>query len=1706
MKLTIRKTAAVLLSLLLTAAMLPTCSFAAAEPEKSAAPAVYREGAVLRGGDGQTYQFPKSEQGHIPIWYVDTSTGQEKVFEGQYESGEPKRTYVIQQNGQSFRGYCVEHGVRVDTSKPLTASDRADLIYAGLSAAQQTNLKLALYYGYQSGDTAADLMDQGFSDSRYYGQNGTSYNWADWYISTQCLVWEIQQKNRTDTMVRTDNELGVSGTHYFSMVRNRPAEDIYNWMVSAIRSHLKFPAAINGTDPDMPKEIRLTDSMKTEEGWEFTFDDTAKTGGSYAVLLSDGSPADQVQIHYDNAGKYRMTVQSENGQVPGETFTIIHGDQGKNPQKDLLFWSWQSGASRVQTIATGAADPVQRYVRFVSSAESEPGEGNPKPEPEYFPVFEFPVNKEDFNPGWDGNVHTGMGDASLGAVFVLLRDGTEVDRIVLDEYGSTGFLCDQPWQSSADLTETESGSYIHTEISGDPPEEKEHCVVEPVKCSWEGSVTYEVRELRPDGRFTEPDAGMGVRRYTASLEGICENSQTCLDQPENWSSINYTVRWNEETRTGLAGELESLLSYEEETFVNDCYRGRIFLSKSNESEDVFEEEGSSGAQTVSVNSLWKIRLESGGWENHPYIRFLDEGKDMSGTRMYRAVRNTDGTDNEAEALQPGENGCLYVADLPYGTYIVEEVKADDPSFVLESFRQSVGEHGNEYAPQDETKDNRYEWNLRDKKIENVVKVIKVDAETGKQVDLPGTRFYIRYMGNPLLKDPSDAPEYGRLLPNASDINSTEKDYTFQCDENGEIIIPYDLEYGIYQLEEWQVPEGYFVGEDGVNRYTFRVETQPGHMDGEEYIKYYRTASMENQPVKGHITVEKEGEVLSGFLQQVKQGFTVMSPQYALKKLKDAVFGIFAAEDIKAADGNDGPVLYDRHTGEVLSVPMEVFSHSGLNRDGAIYEEGHLLHESGAEVWYRRERDQSAENRYIRVLTVPDSEGTDGAGADGEADAPLYYLHGDGIRTETGCRDGLAWARVTVPVSAVDGNFKPVMPSIRYGRGQDAQILDWFTPLSPDEPVNRIELQADVHLTAKRFEGPEGIWYQIFLVTDQTWLEENGDGILAEQRPFIISFADGYEASLFCLPEKECSVLWLEGVDRTADFAKSDLVEILTTGEDGTAHSGPLPLGDYMVRELSAPEGQVGQEESQLVSLAYEDQNTPLVFRKISAENQAVPVELDLKKVFETGYQTGDFRPGGGALFGIYNGQVLQAEGINLEAGTLLDVVSAGGDGRILASCSLPPGLYYIQEMKTRNGYLVDREPFYFMVGDSAKSEPLCFSRDADGEDADGMTVKAVMDGDGRVRVTVETLYRYPAAVLTVNGTAWMLDKNAAEGNLQITCEKDCSIAELTVEEGQPASLILPDGSYMEVTVTGSTFCCQYNGEVYRYVPEVQYTGYFAEWETEPLKEGETSSVLVLSGAGSLAEAEIRVEKQMETGEETAKSTPVTMQVSLSRGTLKEALRAEKQIPDGELKEPIKLSHGEILKFTAQSGEIFLLEGREDGSIKASVCGAFSGWLNAEEEDCPKALLNGRLLTEGFTLNRSATFARQDSSAKSIQIKINTVDGLTSGVIENRAENIPLEPFIPDWPDSPQIPEVPEIPEVPDEPDIPVKPELQEEPEAPAEPEAPKLPGRVPKTGDSFEGRIWMILLAAAACGMAGCAACLRITRELDRPGKNISSR
>jgi len=159
-------------------------------------------------------------------------------------------------------------------------------------------------------------------------------------------------------------------------------------------------------------------------------------------------------------------------------------------------------------------------------------------------------------------------------------------------------------------------------------------------------------------------------------------------------------------------------------------------------------------------------------------------------------------------------------------------------------------------------------------------------------------------------------------------------------------------------------------------------------------------------------------------------------------------------------------------------------------------------------------------------------------------------------------------------------------------------------------------------------------------------------------------------------------------DGTILHAKGKVVDTITTNSEGKATSKALPLGEYSVREIKAPEGFVLSNEVKNVSLTYKDQNTAIVFDNTSFTNERQKVNINVYKK-DAEIDVGLL----GATFGIYakeditnyNGKTL------ITAGTLIETAASDIDGKVHFTSDLPLNNFEIKEIKAPIGYASSNE-------------------------------------------------------------------------------------------------------------------------------------------------------------------------------------------------------------------------------------------------------------------------------------------------------------------------------------------------------------------------------------------------------------------------------
>ena len=132
---------------------------------------------------------------------------------------------------------------------------------------------------------------------------------------------------------------------------------------------------------------------------------------------------------------------------------------------------------------------------------------------------------------------------------------------------------------------------------------------------------------------------------------------------------------------------------------------------------------------------------------------------------------------------------------------------------------------------------------------------------------------------------------------------------------------------------------------------------------------------------------------------------------------------------------------------------------------------------------------------------------------------------------------------------------------------------------------------------------------------------------------------------------------------------------LTTNDSGVAETEALPFGSYTVQEKSAPAAYIVDDTVHSVTLAYKDQNTPVVSMTIKADNELRTGGVKIRKITEKfNYENIDFYNAlaEGYVFGLYTAETI-GDG---PADVLVEVLTTDAQGVAESKAKLPYGNYY----------------------------------------------------------------------------------------------------------------------------------------------------------------------------------------------------------------------------------------------------------------------------------------------------------------------------------------------------------------------------------------------------------------------------------------------
>ena len=715
-----------------------------------------------------------------------------------------------------------------------------------------------------------------------------------------------------------------------------------------------------------------------------------------------------------------------------------------------------------------------------------------------------------------------------------------------------------------------------------------------------------------------------------------------------------------------------------------------------------------------------------------------------------------------------ERGYACSIPIPYGRYIVRETTTPHNFMPVDDFIVTVTE--NSSTPQ--------VWRvLLDDEFKAKLKIVKQDDETKQPVLLANTEFKVYDL---------DAKKY---VEQVTTYPNTVVHKSYFTDENGYLILPESLKCGNYRIEEVSAPDGYTQNTQYVEiKVDKNTAYQMDSVSGDAII----TVTYENHPVKGKLVIHKSGETLKSF----KKDFV-----YEETSLEGAEFEIYAAEDIFTPDhqvdeqGNRH-VIYAKDTlvktvttnknGEAVikDLPLgkyrvkETKAPAGfvLNPDSQevsfIYKDQNTpeieeklefsnerqkvelsVEKQDAETGkalkgatfglYNKEAISSGDKVVVKADTLLQEITSNEKGKAAftldlplgryyvkELQAPAGYVSSDEILEFDATYQGQDVKTIklksvkknqptTVEVTKADITTGTELDGASMSvLDKDGNVIDSWTSVK-DSPHVIKRLQVGKTYILREELAPYGYLRATdveFTISDTAEVQKvkmedevpvarllvNKKGEFLDSVS-LLDNAKGMIEHLFNyvtgnLTDVTFNVYAAEAI-RAADgvsadyYAADELVGSITTDGNGIAQMDNLPLGRYYIVEKETSHGYVLDNEPRYVDLTYRDQDTPLVTYSADWQNarQRVQVEV-LKKEKDSDKVLS------GAIFGLYAADdIVSSKGkVLLAKDTLIELKTTDEDGKIQFVADLPvDSRYYIKELAAPDGYVTDQEPQEF---------------------------------------------------------------------------------------------------------------------------------------------------------------------------------------------------------------------------------------------------------------------------------------------------------------------------------------------------------------------------------------------------------------------------
>lgn len=642
-----------------------------------------------------------------------------------------------------------------------------------------------------------------------------------------------------------------------------------------------------------------------------------------------------------------------------------------------------------------------------------------------------------------------------------------------------------------------------------------------------------------------------------------------------------------------------------------------------------------------------------------FSAYLESGltKKTDGTYDFASAKPVIITADGGTEMFTDERGYACSIPLPFGTYVVRETTTPHNYKPVDDFIVTISEN-NPNKPQ--------VWKvLLDKEFKAKLKIIKKDDETKKPVLVAGTEFKIYDMDNK------------KYVEQVTTYPVTKVHKSYFTDSEGYLILPNNLEVGHYRIEEVTAPDGYTINKNYVE---IIVDSDTAYqvdgVSGDVIIE----VSYENHPVKGKLIVYKKGEILTDF----KKDFI-----YEEKYLSGAEFNVYAAEDIYTPD----------HQEDADGNRFVIYAKDSLVTTITTGEDGKAV----------------AENLPLGAYYVVETKAPEGFVLNKEpSEAVFVYEDQDTPVIEQEAVIGNDRQKVSITVEKQDAENQAVLSGAVFGiynkndiKADGKVIVKADTLLQEMTSDEKGQARCTLDLPfgdyyVKELKAPAG-----FVSSDEVLdfhAEYQGQDVkvvslqsVKRNEPTSVEITKSDLTTGVELDGARLQVLDQEGnvIDEwTSEKGKPHVIKRLVVGETYTLREEFAPCGYLKAMEVTFTIKDTA--EIQKVEMKDEVPTGLLIINKKGEFLDKITLLDNVKGIVEHFFEyiTGNLSE---VTFEVYAAEDIKAaDGVSedyFKADELVGAITTDEQG-IARLEDLPVGKYYVKEVKTAHGFVLDGEPRY----------------------------------------------------------------------------------------------------------------------------------------------------------------------------------------------------------------------------------------------------------------------------------------------------------------------------------------------------------------------------------------------------------------------------